>query len=430
MMKLARDTLIIACTWALPCAAARAGQGNEAADFVRLGKPGPMDWRTVYPEPIQTRAEYARFAGHAPAFKERQILLVPLGTMREGADKTLAELAEFLGAYFMTRVEVEPRREVPDGIPRRSSHGFGRQLLADDVLRHVALEVPRHVVARVAITSDDLYASTRSGGSMNWVFGMGDARMRAAVCSYARFEWNYPGQPPGATPRRRLHKLVAHEIGHVFGLAHCQTYACGMNGCNSIKESDAAPIHLCPECLDKLSGHLGFDRVQRYAALGRVYRKRGWRKDAAFVARRARAEAGNALLTRGASSGTETRNHVVLETPSDKSRPVDIPLCVSESGMDSGPSREVALSPETRRLCQGFREKEGSLRLDEARKLGRQLGSLSLPVSLVVELLGPPRSRSESSMTYALGYDGQCAHAMHLRIVDGQATVFGFGGGG
>jgi len=307
MTKLGRDALAIACAWALPCAAASTRQGNEAVDFVRLGKPGPTDWRTVYPEPIQTPLEYARSAGRALSFEKRRILLVPYGKKREGHDKTLAELAEFLGAYFMTRVEIEARREVPDSIPRRSSHGFGRQLLADDVLRHVALKVPRHVVARVAITSDDLYASTRSGGSMNWVFGMGDARMRAAVCSYARFEWNYPGQPPGATPRRRLHKLVAHEIGHVFGLAHCQTYACGMNGCNSIKESDAAPIHLCPECLDKLSGHLGFDRVQRYAALGRVYRKRGWRKDAAFVARRARAEAGKALVSKGRPSPVEGR---------------------------------------------------------------------------------------------------------------------------
>jgi len=307
MTRLARETLAIACAWALPCAAVCARQGNDKSDFVRLGKPGPMDWRTVYPEPIQTPSEYKRFAGRALPFEKRRIHLVPYGKKREGSDRTLAELAEFLGAYFMTRVEIEARLEVPDGIPRRSTHGFGRQLLADDVLRHVALKVPRHAVARVAITSDDLYARTRSGGSMNWVFGMGDARMRAAVCSYARFEWNYPGQPPGATPRRRLHKLVAHEIGHVFGLAHCQTYACGMNGCNSIKESDAAPIHLCPECFGKLWGHLGFDRAQRYAALGRVYLKRGWRKDAAFVARRARAEAGNALLAKGQPSAMEGR---------------------------------------------------------------------------------------------------------------------------
>lgn len=303
--------LTLALVWTWSCASAgaasRSGGGGGGGDFIRLGRPGPTDWRTVFPEPVQTPAEHERAVGRAPPFEKRRILLVPFGTMHEKPGETMARLSDFLGAYFMTRVEVEPHREVPEHIPRRSSHGFGRQLLSDDVLRHIALKIPRGAVARVAVTSDDLYACGPSGGKMRWVFGMGDARMRAAVCSYARFSWRYPGSPAGATPRRRFYKLAAHEIGHVFGLAHCQTYACGMNGSNSLKESDAAPLHLCPGCLRKLSGHLGFDRAQRYAALGRVYRELGWREDAAFVARRGRAEAGSALLARGTRPAAEGR---------------------------------------------------------------------------------------------------------------------------
>jgi archaemetzincin len=281
---------------------------NPAGDlFVRLGKPGPTDWRTVFPEPVQTLADYKPTAGRALPFEERRILLVPFGTMHERPDEELARLSDFLGAYFMTRVEVESRRGVPEHIPRRSSHGFGRQLLSDEVLRHLALKVPKGAVARVGVTSDDLYACAPSGGNMRWVFGMGDVRMKAAVCSYARFSWRYPGQPAGTTPRRRFYKLAAHEIGHVFGLAHCQTYACGMNGSNSLKESDAAPLHLCPGCMEKLSGHLGFDRAQRFAALGRVYRELAWKDDAAFVAKRGRAEAASALIMGGPRADRKKR---------------------------------------------------------------------------------------------------------------------------
>ncbi|MHC5056171.1 MAG: archaemetzincin [Planctomycetota bacterium] len=302
-----RCALTLALAWTGTSIAAGAAPSPGGGDFVLLGKPGPTDWRTVYPEPVQTLRDYERAAGRSAPFEERRLLLVPFGKMHEKPDEALAELAEFLGAYFMTRVEVKERREVPEHIPRRSSHGFGRQLRSDDVLRHLALKVPRDAVARVGITSDDLYACAPSGGSMNWVFGMGDARMRAAVCSSARFSWRYPGQPADATPRRRFYKLAAHEIGHVFGLAHCQKYACGMNGSNSLRESDATPLHLCPECLAKISGHLRFDRAQRYAALARVYGEFGWRRDAAWVARRGRLEAGSALVAGGARPSQEGR---------------------------------------------------------------------------------------------------------------------------
>ena len=286
--------LLLSCSRAASGADAGA-TGSGGGDFVRLGAPGPEDWRTVFPEPRQSFREYERAWGRALPFEKRRILLAPFGTTHEKSDEAWAELTEFLGAYFMTRIEIEGRRKVPDDIPRRSSHGFGRQLLSDDVLRHLAPGLPGGAVARVGVTSDDLYACGPSGGNMRWVFGMGDARRKAAVCSSARFSWHYPGEPADATPKRRFFKLVAHEIGHVFGLAHCQTYACGMNGSNSLRESDVAPLHLCPECQKKLSSHLGFDRAQRYAALGRVYGELGWRDEASFVAKRGRAEAGSAL---------------------------------------------------------------------------------------------------------------------------------------
>jgi len=133
------------------------------------------------------------------------------------------------------------------------------------------------------------------GGHLNFVFGLGSDTLRAAVCSHVRFAWRYRGEPPDATPRKRLFKLAAHELGHVFGLAHCQTYHCLMNGSNSLRESDGAPVHLCPDCLKKLSHHLGFERALRYRTLEKRYRKLGWKSETEFAAKRALLEAGSAL---------------------------------------------------------------------------------------------------------------------------------------
>ena len=46
--------------------------------------------------------------------------------------------------------------------------------------------------------------------------------------------------------------MVLHEAGHLFGLAHCVWAHCGMNGANSLAESDAAPVQWCSCCLRKL----------------------------------------------------------------------------------------------------------------------------------------------------------------------------------
>ncbi len=292
---------------------ALAGAPAPGGDFARLGPPGPDDWRVQFPESVQTFLAYRRSAGRALPFEKRRITLVPFGEEREGDGERLSTLLEVTGAYFMTRVELEPRRAVPADVPRRSMRGFGRQILADESLKVLSRRLPTSstevtevgrslgggrpgwTAARLALASDDRYAASPSGGPHQIVFGLGSAALRAAICSYARLSWRYRGEPLDVTPRKRLLKLATHELAHVFGLAHCRKFRCQMNGSNSLRESDLSPMHLCPECLRKLSFHLGFDRALRYRTLEKLYRKLGWKAEADFAARRAIVEAGAAL---------------------------------------------------------------------------------------------------------------------------------------
>jgi len=48
---------------------------------------------------------------------------------------------------------------------------------------------------------------------------------------------------------RRSAKILLHEIGHLFGIAHCEYFQCLMNH-NVVL--DAVPCILCPICLNKL----------------------------------------------------------------------------------------------------------------------------------------------------------------------------------
>uniref|UniRef100_A0A2K6BAG7 Archaemetzincin-2 n=1 Tax=Macaca nemestrina TaxID=9545 RepID=A0A2K6BAG7_MACNE len=53
-------------------------------------------------------------------------------------------------------------------------------------------------------------------------------------------------------------KTLTHEIGHIFGLRHCQWLACLMQGSNHLEETDRRPLNLCPTCLHKLQCAIGF----------------------------------------------------------------------------------------------------------------------------------------------------------------------------
>jgi archaemetzincin len=82
--------------------------------------------------------------------------------------------------------------------------------------------------------------------------------------------------------------VLAHEIGHVFGLAHCTFFHCLMNGSNHLAESDARPLHLCPVDLRKLQHSIGSDPVTRYRQLLDFSRKAGFDDEAEWLARRVR----------------------------------------------------------------------------------------------------------------------------------------------
>ncbi|RXM33821.1 Archaemetzincin-2, partial [Acipenser ruthenus] len=73
--------------------------------------------------------------------------------------------------------------------------------------------------------------------------------------------------PITSTLLYRSCKTLTHEIGHIFGLKHCQWLRCVMQGSNHLEESDRRPLDLCPICVRKLQSAIGFRIAERYQAL-------------------------------------------------------------------------------------------------------------------------------------------------------------------
>ncbi|XP_067914373.1 archaemetzincin-2 isoform X7 [Heterodontus francisci] len=157
------------------------------------------------------------------------------------------------------------------------------------ILKYLKKKKPKDAFCIVGITMIDLYPED----SWNFVFGQASLTEGMGVFSFARYDddfytTNYKGKlkkkehlvpddysvfdryyTPPITSKLLLRscKTLTHEIGHIFGMHHCQWLQCVMQGSNHLAESDRRPIDLCPICLRKLQCAINFDIKERYKAL-------------------------------------------------------------------------------------------------------------------------------------------------------------------
>jgi archaemetzincin len=108
---------------------------------------------------------------------------------------------------------------------------------AECMVRSFAPRAPE--TCTLVLTGRDLSAGNRS-----WVFGYADRRRAVAVVSTCRI--CVPGDPQ--VTARRLRGVIAHELGHLRGLAHCPTPGCVMHAARNPAELDSRRDRPCGRC--------------------------------------------------------------------------------------------------------------------------------------------------------------------------------------
>ncbi len=254
------------------------------ASLIPLHRPpalkAPGDWASEHPEQPQSFWQYVLSRPVRPTAVQGVIYVQPLGefTVEQRAAVESAQL--FLAAFYQLPVKslsAVPASEIPEEARRKNPATGAAQLHTRWVL-DVLLPPgrPKDAVALVAFTPEDLYPES----AWNFVFGEASLTDRVGVWSVNRF--GDPVKEKHLFVLRTL-KVAGHEVGHMLGLHHCSAHACMMNGSNSLPESDAQPLEVCPLCLRKLQWNVGFDVRERFRGLRDFHKVSGLALEREFI---------------------------------------------------------------------------------------------------------------------------------------------------
>jgi archaemetzincin len=257
----------------------------DDSDFERIGKPRPGEWLFHFHEPGQSLDDYVRSNPVRTSGSRHVLVFQPVGPFSPIEQDIIGKAALFAGIWFDLSTRVEQAVALPDKgwqrIRRFPWQDRPTRQYQTGYFLHELLpgRLPKDAVCYLAITMADLYPDE----NWNFVFGQASLSERIGVYSMARY---FPASH--TLILRRCCKVLAHEVGHIFGLAHCIYYRCAMNGSNSLEESDRRPLRLCPICLKKLQWNRGLDTIRRYEKLKTFFEEHHLKEEAAWINKRLR----------------------------------------------------------------------------------------------------------------------------------------------
>jgi archaemetzincin len=235
----------------------------------------PGDWLESHNEPGQTFAQF-RADNAARNYEKAFLYIQPLGDFNAEQTKIVQDTAEAMEIFFGVKtkmLEALPSSLVPNEARRINPNTENPQILTGYILDEILVpRIPSDALAMIAFTPSDVWP----GEGWNFVFGMASFDHPVGVWSLYRM-----GDPKTeyALCLQRTLKIALHETGHMLGIKHCIAYECGMNGTNSLEETDRHPTAFCPICERKLWWSLGFDIKARYQKLADYAASKGLKEE-------------------------------------------------------------------------------------------------------------------------------------------------------
>lgn len=100
----------------------------------------------------------------------------------------------------------------------------------------------------LAVTGVDLFVPV-----LTFVFGEAQVPGRCAVVSIHRLREEFYGLPANESMLgERLLKEALHELGHTYGLLHCDAWECVMSSSHGVERLDVKGSNFCPSCAQQI----------------------------------------------------------------------------------------------------------------------------------------------------------------------------------
>ena len=215
--------LCVIVTWLGGCARTSHSSGpGEVSDTVLPHK--SSNPHTVYVQPLESGRSQ------------------PLGARRVRKEAVDDAVSAIEGRYKV-KVVVLPTKPLPDSAyykPRR-------RYRAEKLLSALEGMMPSGEDKIVGLTEVDI--STTKGEYPDWgIFGLGNMPGQACVVS----TWRLSSRKSQQTFRKRLGKVVVHELGHTFGLGHCPVRGCLMEDAQGRISTVDRENGFCESCRERL----------------------------------------------------------------------------------------------------------------------------------------------------------------------------------
>lgn len=165
------------------------------------------------------------------------IYILPLGNI----DLDFFEkLEKDLEKKFGFEVKIKNMKEIPNYSYNKDRDQYNGRIILNE-LENINF---RNAEKILAITEVDLFME-----DLNFIFGQAESNGKICLISTKRLNPEFYGKKLDRDLfYKRILKEAIHELGHTFGLKHCENKKCVMCISNNIGNTDLKNNDFCEEC--------------------------------------------------------------------------------------------------------------------------------------------------------------------------------------